>query len=741
MLLQKRIMRYRILALSLFLFFSLFLVYSLIPIYEKEDDSFKSMLAGGNKYWHDGISPLLFAYFKNYLESRNFTLPNNTVVDEYYKINVSEYVDVICIRNLCHPLFYSFGLHMFFEFSFRLNKIFQINPLQYLQTTNIVIYALSAVILFLILNKINKKKIRLNFILSLLVGLGTSFIIYSKYLFLHNSFQAFTFLLFLYSSLLFDERKTKLRFLFWVLSSVSFVIFWQVLPAIIVAAFLILWFQIFNYKRVGKFAFFSYILPLVLLISLNCFSLLSETGKPFIDEEGFFSVVYKLYKNQTFRAVDFTPGPFSYSIANDFGNAVFLKFYSIFGYFFGPKGIFVNSPFLFISFLGMMAFTKRKLKLKLILLLVFLIFLLAYITPQYEGGFSPRYVRHAEPIIAILTIFLADYLGRKKENLIFFIFTLLALISMTNCVSLAIRSDWNYEKITDLVSYDIAIWPWLPIKQEGITLDLTKFSEQARWNLSWEEGCNPPYTPPKNTALGIELGPCACSYLNSVQRKIIIPEGLEILKLSACSTSSGLDGIMVYLKIDEKVFPLIFDSNSCKSYYLNISNYSDNKTHNIKISADSYGTCNDEFIYLKKMEFLRRNESLNIISGEEAYNLIGERRNWILNGENKCFPSFLSDSLFLDKCLCVYTSNATRILDAIKHEANLSACSRTAGNDGTLLKIFTDGKSLLTKLIKPESCENLNFFVPEGFHNITFSIERYGNCNDEGILIKSLYVH
>jgi len=48
-----------------------------------------------------------------------------------------------------------------------------------------------------------------------------------------------------------------------------------------------------------------------------------------------------------------------------------------------------------------------------------------------------------------------------------------------------------------LFSYDIVVWPWIPTKQEGIILDLTKPSEQAKWELNWEDGCSPPLTAPK----------------------------------------------------------------------------------------------------------------------------------------------------------------------------------------------------------------------------------------------------
>jgi MFS family permease len=344
-------------------------------------------------------------------------------------------------------------------------------------------------VLFFILNKIKRKPL-LTFFVSLFVGLGTSFFIYPKYLFLHNSLQAFFFVLFLYSFLLFEEKKSKRRFIIFTLSSLLFIISWQALSSIVIAIFMAFWFTYFNFERINRRFYIAYIfvLGVTALIELKVFLdffFMSAEAKPIFRGRSLF---YNLY-NESFHTIDFVSVSLIYS--TNISNALFLKLYPLFGFFFGAKGIFVNSPFLLFSLPGIIAFNNKRLKTQLLALLIFFILAFAYFHADYEGGFSPRYVRHSEIIIVILTIFLASYFSKLKNKIILLIFILFVSISVTNSISLAIRTDWSYEKITDLVSYDIVLWPWLPFKQESIALDLKKVSEQSKWNFTWEAGCDP----------------------------------------------------------------------------------------------------------------------------------------------------------------------------------------------------------------------------------------------------------
>jgi len=862
---------------GIFLFIFLFLLFLTLPVYEKEDESFRSIFDGGNKYWHDGISPLMFAHFENYLKNKEVWLPDITEIDEYNELNVSSYVDEICVNRKCYPIFYTVSLHGFFEFLKWMKKIFPLNTLQYLLVVNSATYAFSVMLLFFILNRIEKKPI-LNFFVSATIGLGTSFFIYPKYLFLHNTLQTFFFVLFLYSFLLFEEKKSNIIFIFFTFSSILFIVSWQALASIVIAIFMVFWFTYFNFKKINRkfYIAYTFLLGIVVLVELKVFLdfffMSAEAKKPIF---GGRSLFYNLY-NESFHAIDFVPVSPIYSTI--ISNALFLKFYPLFGFFFGARGIFVNSPFLLFSLPGIITFSNKRLKDQLLAILIFFILAFAYLHADYEGGFSPRYVRHSEIIIIILSIFLTSYISKLNNKIILLIFILFVSISVTNSISLAIRTDWNYEKITDLVSYDIVLWPWIPFKQESIVLDLTKVSEQSKWNFTWEAGCNPPNTPPIKTNSGILLGPCACTYSNSIERMIYIPKNLNTLKLSACTTSAGLDGIMVYLKIDEREWPLFFNSNSCKDYYINISDFADDKNHKISIYTGVYGICNDEHVYLKKIELLpiSSNENLTqdiynllleykawnstnknceadyvgryfltnvcsnlesakieryvyikapallveacspyigdgtlgiislgnysfklflkslecrkviidvsslvytvqkisltnepygdvsddiviwknmtflgineinedfVLKKNDTYNLAGERKGWILEGEANCLPSFINDHIFVDKCFCMFYSNVNRFLDKKSYVLNITACSRYAGGDGTILVITLDGTKQLKVFLEPNICKKLEYFEPNGFKNITFTVESYGLCYDEGVLIKELMIN
>lgn len=740
----------------LILFLILFAIYSFSPIYEKEDNSFRNIFEG-NKYWHDGLSPLMLAYFENYLQNRNFSLPKTTIIDKNYNLTIEKYADVECFENTCYSVFYSFGLKAFFELSYWLNKFFTINPLTYLLFINVIVYSFSILVVFFILNKIYKNKIFLNFILVLALGIGTSFLIYVKYLFVHNSFQALGFSLFLMSIVLFDMKKNVFRFALLLFSSLFLVIFYQDAPRILLSLSLIIWFLIFHYKNLKKIFSFIFVLTLFvvaffssleLINYLNLLNKASSYGATFTPITTLYSfyekhlpVFYGLY-SRGHSHVDFTPLPVFYSINTNSGNAIFLKIFPIVEYFLGPRGIFLNSPFLIFALFGFTKFSIKNLKSKLVSLLILFIIFLVYMNPNYLGGYIPRYVRHAEIITIILTIFLADYIVKLKNKIILIIFGILVSISILNVFSISVRTDWSYEKITDLISPDLIIWPWLPINQDVIILDLTKISEQENWNLTWEGLCNPPSTPPVKTTMGILLGPCSCDYLNFVERKIKIPKDLPILKLTACSMTSGNDGIIVYMEVDNKeTFPLIFKPNTCSYYYLNIINYADNNFHNIKIYADKYGRCHDEFIYLKEIKLLKWNVYLKALKSYDiSYDLIGERKNWILNGEGKCLPTLLSDYLFIEKCMCLYNSNATKIFSTKKHNINVTVCSRSAGLDGNIFKIFIDNKKFVSEILRPWECKSLNYSLMEGFLNITFSSDSFGNCHDEGLLVKELYI-
>ena len=716
--------------LSITLFLTLFLTYMFIPIYEKEDKSLKNVV--NQKYWHDGISPLMFVYFKNYLKNRTLLLPENTVVDENFNLTVTKYVDVVCVEGFCYPIFSNYGLKLFFEFSYFLANFFSLSPYFYLLIVNIIAYSLSLVLLFNTLNLVNKNKEIVNFLVSLLVGLGTSFSIYSRYLFLHNSFQTLWFSAFLFFYLLFDEKRTNLRFLFLLLSSILFVISFQALPAVVMSFLLLVWFLFFEYKEKKFSIVFTLAMLIVFLLNLivfiNHLANLSSIGKKIIDEKNIF---YNVYPSTHF-AVDFVPLSILYSIENNSGNAIFLKFYPLFAYFFGQKGVFTNSPFLLFSFFGLTK-VKRKLRVKLVLLLLLLAFFYVYINPDYEGGYTPRYVRHAEPFILIFSIFLVKYLSKEKSKLFILVFVTFSAISITNCFSLSIRTDWNYVKITDLISSDIIVWPWLSIKQENITLDLTKVSEQAKWNLTWEEGCNPPVTEPRFSSQGLELGPCGCAFKNYASRSIKIPLSMRYLEIEVCSKLSGGDGIIFLVTIDNKNYSYYIESSKCEQIYINITEFADNRFHVIQLSSERNGVCDFEVLLVKKVTLIKE---INIV---DELNLI--KKQWKWGVYSPCKLYWLNNSIVTEKCYCSQSSYASTIVDVERRfpYLNLEVCADKGGGDGVLAEIIIDNK-VYSFLVPSNSCINRSIFIDTEKEkiNLTLTSEIYGYCSEERIFWRKI---
>jgi hypothetical protein len=374
------------------------------------------------------------------------------------------------------------------------------------------------------------------------------------------------------------------------------------------------------------------------------------------------------------------------------------------------------------------------LKAQLLAILIFFILAFAYLHADYEGGFSPRYVRHSEIIIIILTIFLTSYISKLNNKIILLIFILFVSISVTNSISLAIRTDWNYGKITDLVSYDIVLWPWIPSKSEDITLDLRKVSEQSKWNLEWEEGCNPPITEPRLSVFGLELGPCECSYNNNASRIIRFPREFKYLKIEACSLFAGGDGALLEIFIDNESYSYFINSQRCESIILNISGFADDNYHLITLSAKRNGVCDYEVISVKKLAFLKHTEILR----EE--NLIKNPLIWRVY--SPCGIYWLNDSIVTDKCYCTFSSYAYTILNFRKEAQfmNIEVCADEAGGDGVLAKIIVNNKTYAF-LVPSFNCTTRSILLDLNDReevNITLTSDTYEYCRNERVFWKSI---
>ena len=394
----------------------------------------------------------------------------------------------------------------------------------------------------------------------------------------------------------------------------------------------------------------------------------------------------------------------------------------------------LNSPFLLFSLIGILNFRPNRFRNKLLVLLVFYTILVAYLNPDFEGGFTPRYVRHSEPIIVILSIFLSHWLDeelKKKSKITLFLFGIIALVSILNSTSISIRTDWNYEKITDLVSYDIVLWPWISSEEGNLTLDLTKLSEQANWKLSWEKGCNPPITEPRFSELGIETGPCSCAFRNNATRKILIPDYFNALKISVCSRKSGNDGTLGYVYIDGKeISKFQIASSTCKDIIIDIQQFADNKEHLLTLTSYRNRRCNEEVIIWRKVELIKFEKEFP----RYEFDIVNEIEKWY--SENTLCPIEVDfEGIITDYCHC-YTSGSANYRFNTKSKnltLKITACASFAGEDGVIGEILIDNNLLKKVYIGSNKCINIkkSFEISPGIHILTLKPQIYGECDAE----------
>ncbi len=176
---------------------------------------------------------------------------------------------------------------------------------------------------------------------------------------------------------------------------------------------------------------------------------------------------------------------------------------------------------------------------------------------------------------------------------------MLTLLSILNVFSIAIRTDWNYEHEADLVSYDLAIWPWIEPRQRGdITLYLTSLGETVDWNkLSEVENCNS-----YGMLNGLVTSVCDCenNYVNYAERTLKIPWDNVNVTVIACSKHSGGDGVIGKFNFGNFSDELFIPGNTCveKSFNLRINT---SERYVITLKPKIYGKCEDEEIVWKKI--------------------------------------------------------------------------------------------------------------------------------------------
>lgn len=717
--------------LPLPLFFTLFIFYLFLPSYDEKNGFYNEIFTENYSIvYKDGKTPLHFALIKKILEGRPIEFYENETIGP---LEPKYYADLIEKDGIYLPNFSLFPDYVisFLIFPFRKFLLSEISLYKFLILINIIFSVFPSIIFYFFARELGLN-IKLGLVASLILGLSSSLPIFSKYLFLNTTFFLLFYLLFIYFTVRFYpdlNLRRKLILLLLLLASILSGFTYLEIIILFLTSHALLLSLLKNKTR--KTEFFI-LIALIFLVEIVGFKFYFTPKK--ID---FFSYAIDMKKKWAFQPYFFSQEP---------GNAIFCP--AIANFFlslFGERGVIFNSPYLTFSILGIFIYKNRKMKPLIILLLGCILALVSY--TSWYGGASPRYIRFAFPIAFILNFFVFYFLEKSlmKRNLLslilIFLLSGLICISILNVSSLAIRKDWSYEHLVDLVSYDLVLWPWIEPEKKETSLLLYEKTEQQKWELYWEKGCNPPATEPRITDLGLQVGPCGCTYKNWATRKLFIPNFVKYLELEMCSLSAGEDGLMGYIYLDNnKVKSVLVPPSTCKTIIVNVKEYADNDFHSLNISSDVYGRCDEEILFVNQIKLL----PFEIIEDEETYNLVSEKNAWEYGGTDGCKAYYSDRFIYTDPCSCLFDSWAKREIFLRKNNLQLisTACAYYAGNDATIGYLFFDDEKYEIK-IKSNSCTTNVFKIStsSGKHTIKLTSGQFGNCSIEGVLWAQLIIN
>ena len=116
---------------------------------------------------------------------------------------------------------------------------------------------------------------------------------------------------------------------------------------------------------------------------------------------------YSIYGYHNINSIFKSFRSFSYihGFKEEKGNALFLFTSGLFGSLFGPKGFVYNSPFLIFSILGIFSYKQKEKKNFLALTIILFLVLFGFFNFYWYGGVTPRYVRHFQIPILLLSFF------------------------------------------------------------------------------------------------------------------------------------------------------------------------------------------------------------------------------------------------------------------------------------------------------------------------------------------------
>jgi len=716
------------------IFFILFVIYLLLPSYDEKNGFYNEIFTQNYTIlYKDGKTPLHFSVIKKILNGEVVEFqPNETIGS----IESSEYKDLVEKNGIYYPDFplipdYIISASIL-PFKFILTS--EIITYKALILINIILSIIPAIIFYFFAREL-KLNAKISMVASIILSLGSSLIVLSRYLFLNTTFFLLFYCLFIYLAIKFYPKFNPRRgiIIFLVL---SIGILSGITDLKIVALFLAFHWLLLNLIGIRLWNKYEFLIP-VIIILLSVFVDFKYNFHSIKFPHYSYAIETKLYKR--LYILD------TYYFSQKPGNAIFYHgSSSMFLTLFGERGVIFNSPYLIFSILGIFWYKYKKRKMLVFLLLGYILSLVAY--TSWYGGSSPRYIRFSFPIAFILNFFVFYFLGKglNKKNLLnmFLIFMLNVFVaaSILNVSSLFMRRDWSYEHPVDLFSYDLVLWPWVePTINESI-INLYSKDEQQKWELNWGEGCNPPITEPRFSDSGIETGPCVCSFENNASRVIEIPSHFDILKIFACCRYAGGDGAIGYVMIDgDEIGKFHINSLSCNEFLFNVSKFSDNKRYVLTLSSSRTFKCDEEVILWKKIEFFKYNETVP----SYPFDLIQEQRKWLLS-EEPCEAEFVRDYIITDYCYCKNPSFAKIDFILSKNKANIKidACTVYSGGDGVKGKVYLDDSLFLEVFISSNECITINKTVisSPGKHKLTLIPEIYGECDAEIVKWKSIVI-
>lgn len=584
--------------ISLIIAFSFLIVSIFLPIYDKINGLYNQIFDKYKIIGPDDSTLSNFYLTRNIIGKKSISFPKGYIIAQ---TKVENNVDFCEVNSSFYPRFNFFGSYIYAGILYIFSISTELGLFKGMILLNILFSAITLMVFYFI-----QKKLGLNtwysFVSTLIAGIATSLLIYSKYLFISYTILNL-FLMSLIYILLKYRRKMSLKIEIFatIIFSLSLIFLWY--PYIVIIFLIVLSYFFIRYGFLSKKTLIiSGLIVCIFIISFYSFYIgitprIPPLGIKNLAKIGELPIItiFSNYVNALDYIVFGYHDPTSvwklsrtytyiYAFLQEPGNAVFLKFYGLFGSLFGPKGFVYNSPFLTFSILGIFLYKKGKIKNLLLVFIVLIILVYGFLSPIWYGGVIPRYVRQFQTPIFLLTFFSFYYIQETKNTWVKLIFLGLVILSVLNVASLAIRTDWNYEHEADLVSYDLILWPWYPIK--GINFELS----QTQWN---ENRLCPNFYDPNKITMDV----CNCTESGFASKKLTINKKFKSLNIIECALFSGGDGVYSIVSIDSNIiFNGFTQWNNCENRIIDISKYADDKEHLLKLSVKPFGVCDLELI-------------------------------------------------------------------------------------------------------------------------------------------------